>query len=699
MPHQYQPALVALSLAVAILASYTMLDVGLRVRAVGQRAFRFWLVGGSLAMGLGIWSMHFIGMLAHRMHGPVGYDPALTALSVLPAVGAAALALWLLRQRLPARQAVGMGGAVIGAGIATMHYTGMAALRTSMSLRYDPAWVAASCVIAVGAAWVALWVATRLQVDDRRLPAKKLLGALVLGLAITGMHYTGMAAARFTHATGDAVGPGAMGEPALAIAVGLGGLSVLAVTLLIAVFDGRHAAEHAAARLRLEAEVERRRAREDELQHMAMHDPLTGLPNRAFFMDQLERALRAACRRGDVLAVLAIDLDGFKGVNDRFGHATGDGLLRDIARRLRTAVPAEDMVARLGGDEFVVLLADAGSPEAIARQARALLDALAVPGTGETSLAAAASIGVAMHPQDGDTVDGLLRAADFALYHAKGTGKGGYHFFDGQLQSRVREQERRLRELKHALLGDELELHYQPQVAVDDGRIVGVEALLRWRHPVEGLLGPAVFLPVAEQAGLMPVLDAWVLRRACRDAAAWRRDGQPLDVAVNVSAQSVAPPYVDMVEAALAESGLPPAALELELTETTLLNAGDTGVVDVLQRLAALGVRLSIDDFGTGYGSLLYLRTLPITGLKIDRHFVQAAPATPKDAAIVRSLVDLARTLELSVVAEGVESIAQLGLLQAVACPVAQGFLYSAAVPAAQVARHAGRRAVLGVPA
>ena len=688
MHHHYNLWIVALSLVVAFLAAYTALDIALRVRDAGARAFRFWFVGGSLALGLGIWSMHFIGMLAHVTPTPLGYDIPLTLWSIVPAIGAASVAIWLVRLGIGERRVIVMGGIVMATGIVAMHYTGMSALRMSPALTYDPLLVAASCGIALAAAMAGLWLAMRLAPGDRWLSVKKLAGMLGLGLAISGMHYTGMAAADFAPGSVSLALQGGLDGSTMAVAVGVGSLGVLMVTLLIALFDARLANEHATARVHLEAEVERRQSREVQLEHLALHDGLTGIANRANFVEQLSLAVRRARRRGAMFGVLAVDLDGFKEINDGFGHATGDALLCDVARRLQAGARVEDTVARLGGDEFSVLATEVASPADLALLAQRLIESLEAAEVGVTGLPAAGSVGIAIYPQDGDDVDDLLRSADFALYHAKSAGKGRYHFFDSQLESRVRTRQRRLDELRLALRDDQLLLHYQPQVDTATGRAVGVEALARWQHPADGLLPPAAFIPLAEEAGLMPAVDAWVIRRACREAADWATQGVALTLALNVSAQSVTPALVTTTIEALCESGLPPRQLEFELTETALLNAEDTGVVDVLQQLAALGVGLSIDDFGTGYGSLLYLRSLPIAAIKIDRRFVQAAPGTAQDAAIVKSLLDLGRTLELRVVAEGVETAEQLALLRELGCETAQGYFFSPPVPGAEAVRH-----------
>lgn len=427
---------------------------------------------------------------------------------------------------------------------------------------------------------------------------------------------------------------------------------------------------------RLSAEIQRRQAREDELHHLALRDQLTGIANRTLFHEQLSKAIQRAKRRETSLAVLAIDLDGFKEINDRFGHDTGDLLLRDVAQRLRRGVRSDDLVARLSGDEFLVLMVEGARAEQSAAIAQRLLRELD-QAEGLSSIAITGSIGIALYPQDSDTAEVLLKHADFALYEAKVAGKSCYRFFDKGFEHKIRTQKRRLEALQKAVSRDELVVVYQPQVNSATGAVVGVEALVRWNHPDEGLLSPAIFIPLAEEARMMAQIDAYVLHQACLEGARWQAWGTPIRLSVNVSAQSITSALTEMVAQALRESGLAPAALELEITETCLLSAGASTAAEVLEDLAALGVNITIDDFGTGYGSLVYLNSLPINAIKIDRQFVQAAPIKKEAATIVTALVEVARTLELRVVGEGIETAEQLEFLRHKGCEIVQGYWFS----------------------
>jgi diguanylate cyclase (GGDEF)-like protein len=381
-----------------------------------------------------------------------------------------------------------------------------------------------------------------------------------------------------------------------------------------------------------------------------------------------------ARREGQRTAVLLLDLDDFKGVNDALGHPAGDELLHGIAGRLGRVIRASDTLARLGGDEFAIVQAGVRDSADAVALARKVLGALEAPfDLGGREVHAAASLGIALFPGDGADPDELLKNADLALYRAKGAGRGRHVFFEPAMDAEARARERLGRELRRALGQGALLLHYQPQLALATGQVTGVEALARWRHPEQGLVPPSEFIPVAEATGVINRLGAWVLREACRQAATWHRAGLGLTVAVNVSpTQLRRPETLEMVDDALRASGLDPARLELEITEGVLT---DGHASKLLLDLAARGVRLAIDDFGTGYSSLAYLRRLPVQRIKIDRSFVRGIGRDAGDEAVVRAIVTLGHTLGKEVVAEGVEAEAQLEFLRELGCEAVQGFL------------------------
>jgi diguanylate cyclase (GGDEF)-like protein/PAS domain S-box-containing protein len=428
-------------------------------------------------------------------------------------------------------------------------------------------------------------------------------------------------------------------------------------------------------------DVTERRAIEARIVHMAHHDTLTDLPNRSFFRERLTSVLES--QSGDPGAVLYIDLDGFKGVNDTLGHAAGDALLRAVADRLRACVREEDTVARLGGDEFVVLQACAPSPEAASRLAARLIEQLTQPFPiqGQT-VTIGASLGIARLPSDGSTPDLLLHNADLALYQAKAEKRGTFRFFETEMNDRAQGRRAIERDLRQAFTTGSLELFYQPLLNLREGRVSACEALLRWRHPERGFVSPAEFIPIAEETGLITPIGEWVLRRACLDAAAWPDE---IKVAVNLSpVQFRQSELVSMVVSALAVSGLRPDRLELEITESVLLADSETNLA-ILHQLRALGVRIAMDDFGTGYSSLSYLRTFPFDKIKIDQSFVRELGISAHCAAIVRAVIRLGIDLGITTVAEGVETAEQRDHLQREGCDEMQGYLFSRPVPLAEL--------------
>ena len=423
----------------------------------------------------------------------------------------------------------------------------------------------------------------------------------------------------------------------------------------------------------------------DALSHMAHHDALTGLPNRALLAERLTLAIGQARRAGARLAVLFLDLDRFKIINDSLGHAVGDTVLGLVAERLRLAVRATDMASRQGGDEFVVLLGDVADERAVAELCDKLCLAIRLPyALGGQQVYLGVTIGVAMYPGDGDDAATLIGNADVAMYHAKRVGGGGHRFFQPEMNARAVERQRIEADLHRALREGQFVLHYQPKVALASGAITGAEALLRWCHPQLGWVAPALFIPVAEQCGLIVQIGQWVLAEACRQAAQWRSDGYAFGVvAVNISAlEFLRPEFVDGVRAALAASGLAPAGLELELTEGVLMGDAPAGAA-VLHRLKALGLSLALDDFGTGFSSLSYLTQFPIDVLKIDQSFVREIGAGSPQGVIVGAVIAMGASLGQGVVAEGIETAAQLAFLRARGCDEGQGFLLSRALTAA----------------
>ncbi|MBK1691050.1 EAL domain-containing protein [Ectothiorhodospira mobilis] len=425
---------------------------------------------------------------------------------------------------------------------------------------------------------------------------------------------------------------------------------------------------------------------QQQLEFMAHYDPLTGLANRVLFRDRLRQALRRARRHGTSLVLLFIDLDRFKTINDTLGHNLGDQLLQTVARRMEHTTRASDTLSRLGGDEFVLLLDGEMNRDDIQTLCRKLLKILEEPmHLDGHEVAVSASIGIATYPEDGEDADTLLKHADLAMYEAKTHGRNGYEFFAPNLSEGVLDRLKMESALRGASARDELRVHYQPQVDLRDGSLLGVEALVRWQHPALGLISPGHFIALAEEMGVIGEIGAWVLREACRQMRAWRDAGFHVpQVAVNLSVQQLErESLVERVQDALGDYGLPPRCLELEVTESLIMKAPEK-TLSVLQQLKGMGVKLAVDDFGTGYSSLSYLKRLPLDRLKIDRSFIQDVGRDPNGEAIIRAVIGLGQTLGLETVAEGIEQEGQGAFLLREGCHMGQGFLFGRPRPAAE---------------
>ncbi len=461
-------------------------------------------------------------------------------------------------------------------------------------------------------------------------------------------------------------------------------------------FQGRRSASESGA-LRLEGTVQdisERKEIEEQISYLAYHDSLTGLGNRRLFKERLAVALKEAHTYGRVVAVMFLDIDNFKVINDTLGHSAGDELLEEVARELVHCIRTADFVAsasatvsRLGGDEFTVLLSDLSDAEEIAGIAERILSAVSKPFEvrGE-EIGVGCSIGITVSPKDGTDVETLLRNSDTAMYHAKRSGRNNFQFYTEAMKDAAFKRLTLENNLRRAIEREEFRVYFQPKVELATGKVKGLEALLRWRDPSAGIVLPGEFIPLAEETGFIVLIGAWVLRAAVMHSLEWQKTGrEPIPISVNLSPLQIeAPDFADHVAALLEETGLDPALLEFEITESTLMRDEDAAIA-LLERLRAMGIRLSLDDFGTGYSSLSYLRRLPIDTLKLDSSFVQNISTDPDDSALVGSIIAMARVLGLRVVVEGVETEEQRDLLHELGCDEIQGFLISTPVPAADV--------------
>lgn len=673
----YDHLLVSVSIFVAFLASYTALDMAGRVATSTGKVARVWLIGGGFAMGIGVWSMHFIGMLAMNLAMVMRYDPGMTLLSMVIAIAASIFALWIVcYDELPLSRLL-IGAVALGSGVVAMHYTGMDALMSATDIVWDWRWIFVLVVIALAASTTALWLAFKLREGIAHLALLRVGSALVMGAAIAGMHYSGMAAASFpmeSHATGMGVN-----SNWLAMLVVMVTLSILGITLVVSTLDARLQSRTSVLASSL-AEANR------ELAQLALHDNLTRLPNRILLEDRLDQALNKAVREETAFALMFVDLDGFKAVNDAFGHHVGDNLLVAVTDRMKHLLTGHYTLARLGGDEFV-LLVEITDPNDAASIADRLVKAVGAPFLiSRYELVVSLSIGIAVYPGDGNDERELMFNADAAMYHTKNNGRNGYSFFQPSMNTIAQTQLQLINDLWLAQEHNELRLFYQPKFCAPQGPIVGFEALIRWEHPQRGLLTPDIFLPLAEKTGLIVSIGNWVINEACRQLRVWHLLGNPQwSVAVNLSAlQFEQAGLIETVVGALKEHRIPPELLTLEVTETTAMRDPNESV-RILTELTNLGVKASIDDFGTGYSSLLYLKRLPASELKIDRAFVNELQTQNEDATIVTAIVALAQTLKLKVVAEGVETREQQEFLTSLGCNSLQGYLLGKPVPAERV--------------
>jgi diguanylate cyclase (GGDEF)-like protein len=679
----YSPTLVVLSYLIASAAAYTTLSLVNVAIADSQRSRILWRCIGALCLGGGIWAMHFLAMVAYHMPVHVSYDHRLTVASLGIAIVTSLLSLCLISRPDAMRRDYLIAALSIGAGIAGMHYVGMAAINSVVTLYYNP-WlfglsIATSLMVSVWAMMLLLSFRRR----DASLPLTlRIIGSLGLGSAIVSMHYCGMAAATFVLPKGSALpATPSTSSSTLGLATAFIALIIIGCAL-VAAWAGRKLEAQRQDLERVNALVEELASTQASLHDMAHLDALTGLHNRRSFNQEVPQRLGRHKEQGSRMALMFLDLDKFKRINDSLGHDAGDELLRVVAHRLRSVVRDTDMVARLGGDEFCIL-ADVESDEEAEQLARRLLRRMKEPiALSGRTLVVTTSVGVALFPEDGDNCTDLMKSADMALYRSKAAGRDALSFFSERFRSEAALELELEEALRQALEDNALTLHYQPVFDLASGRIIQIEALLRWPHPEYGLLLPPRFIDIAQANGFVADLDHWAIRQACNDLVELHRQGfAGLRVSVNCSARSLErDAIVQQVEAALAAAALEPGCLELEIAEDALMSHL-AELMGRLHRLRALGVRLSVDDFGTGQSSLAHLSRLPLDALKVDSSFIRDIPHDQRDHDVAEAIIAMGHKLHLKVIAEGVETAQQVAFLVRNQCDFAQGYLPGRPLP------------------
>ncbi|GGN98181.1 EAL domain-containing protein [Saccharibacillus kuerlensis] len=786
----YNTGLVIVSCIISVLASYAALNLAGRIHLAQGRLRAFWLFGGALSMGIGIWSMHFIGMLALQLPMQMTYHIPLVILSMIVPIIVSFIALWTVTRYKLSWRALCVGGLLLASGVVDMHYMGMSAM--SMTITYNPWLVALSVMIALAASIAALGLMRKLRLEGSRL-GYKLASALIMGAAIAGMHYTGMAAARF-HVHDHhfpLLGGSIVDMDKLMLIITLSSLFLIGFTIYGAFIDGRlnqkdkmirsqekwyralyennadgiisinteeiitdmnpailnligmeretfigspvteiqrffdpdtyrevrslHDQSELSTALTYETQIlhpqgqtlhlgvvsvpvfvdgevtgthlivrdiTRQKQAQAQIEHLAYHDELTGLPNRRQFDTIVQERIERS-QGTERLAVMVLDIDRFKMINDSLGHAYGDAFLQKVSQRISEVIdPSMATLSRMGGDEFALICHSFSSDIEVEEAARRIVSVLQVPCTlKDNDFYVSASIGIAMYPEHGESREELIKNADSAMYEVKRGGKNGYRFYSAELDEELLFKIEIEADLRKAVERGELEVYYQPQYRMPNRELIGMEALLRWHHPVRGMVSPGQFVPIAEETGLIMDIGRWVLKEACRQAKAWHEAGlTKVPVSVNLSTQQFHQPDLDIeIEQILIETGLDPKYLELEITESMMMDASAS--IEIMNRLKRLGIRLSLDDFGTGYSSLSYLSRLPISRLKIDRSFVMRLEESGTEQAIVTTIIAMAYSLGMDVIAEGIETEGQLRILTEERCLEFQGYYFSRPLP------------------
>lgn len=767
LTNQHDFTLVLLAGAICAIASFTAFQIYQRARGSHGSQRLGWLFLAGVATGAGIWATHFVAMLAFQPGLPVAYEPVLTGISLIIAMAVTTFGFAICAYSTSTAISA-FGGAIIGAGISSMHYTGMRGFQMPGRIEWDP--VLAYSAVMLGVLFSAAAVIAFEHVKEGY---RTVAGAALLTLAICAMHFTAMGAAIIVPDPTIFIVPAVLDNSIMALAVA--GITLIVIfagvtavliddqttrdagersqELVDATIEGIVVAqsgtiqnvnrrvcelsgysdqelqgmqlwpdiidgpmpEYQKDRERLEAflktkegakipvevvyrpyvsrqdadqvfairDLRERNDAEERIRYLAHNDVLTGLPNRISLSRKMKEVMRSSQPGREAFAVMCMDLDRFKDVNDVLGHTAGDEVLKEAARRMLDAIGDRAFLARVGGDEFVILQAGHNQPEGISLLATCLHEQFEKPFNIESQVVQIGlSAGVAVFPDDGSDSQTLMGNADTALYRAKSQGRGKTCFFEPEMDQAQRMRRKLAQAMHNAIANNEFELHYQPQVHIPTAELIGFEALIRWHHPELGLVSPSEFIPIAEETGMILPIGEWVLREACREAAAW---SSPCKVAVNLSPKQFQQPNLaGLVLQILEETGLDPSRLELEITETTLFE-DQQNALKILGQLKGLGVSIAMDDFGTGYSSLSTLQSFPFDKIKIDRSFVDKVEDAKEAAAIVKSVLSLGKSLGIPVLAEGVETDSQLKFLANEQCTAVQGFYFGKPQSAAHV--------------
>ncbi|ASK87929.1 putative bifunctional diguanylate cyclase/phosphodiesterase [Sphingorhabdus sp. SMR4y] len=658
--HDHNLWIVALAAAMCLIGSLTSVKMFQRTFAESGAQRYQWCFLSAFTAGSAIWATHFIAMLGYRPGVPVTLDGTLTVLSALIAVVGTGVGLLVASSRNRFVSVV-TGGGIIGLSIAAMHYVGMFAYRADGIVTWLPEYVIASLVLA---AVLSSLVVSRIRKTG--LSENIWLPSGLFAAAIVSLHFTGMAAFTVVPLPGVQVGADSETFTALAAAIAMAALIIIGAGLSTHLVERRT----------------RSKSRE-QLHHIALHDALTEVPNRRAFSEALNVECDKLTNGGGPFALLLVDLDRFKPVNDTLGHPIGDVVLQKVASRLNQAVRKGDLVARIGGDEFAIIAYDLASEDEARAVAERVVEILRRPFVIQGQVAEiGASVGIGLAPGHANDPETLVQYADIALYTAKRTEGRGCRVFDPTMQQAIQRRRFLETDLRRACMREDFKIAYQPVIDSASGAYTGAEALLRWTCPERGDVPPSEFIPIAEELGLISRIGAGVLKQACLDAASWP---EHIDLAVNISAVQLRDPRLHQtVMEALKDSGFPATRLELEITETALLGNDET-VMHTLTQLHDSGIRISLDDFGTGYSSLSYLHRFPITRIKIDKSFVQQLPSDAGSASIVRAITQLGASLHMKTTAEGIETDEQMAFIAEHGCNDVQGFLFSRPVNASSI--------------